>query len=528
MQRSLTLLLSQATLAAGVRSVAATRHNDRAAGGMMRAYRGRRGVLAVAVVLLIAAYAASRLYALSALPIFFDEGNYAASAMLIGRAPLHTDPFTVLTYWGVPPLFTWVAAPFTRLMTDPLLACRIAAGAVGLVGLAGVWLCGRSIGSARVALLASTLYVACPFLLLYHRMAMVDGLLTAIGAFALLAAMRLARAPNARTALVLGLCLALAVFTKITGPLLLALPVAVIAAADGAARRRAVRAVAPALLCGSAAVLALLFAPGGVSMIAVAHQHQRIAAPFLDQTLAQVSTIGQSLWLYMTPPVLLLALMGARGAWRDPAMRVLILWTASSLAPFAVIHLAFSPRYILPATVPVLLLAAQGAAALLGSAGKALAARRGAGLALLALAIILCCGQDAPLIADPARASFLPVDRQQYVSGWPAGYALARALRRAHGLAHGRPMTLVSSLQNPPGDALAVLVGREPRVRLVYRDFARLDRPGLLASPGRAVFVVVCRPTGQRISARRAGLRLAARIANGDGVGSVDLYAPSG
>jgi len=76
-------------------------------------------------------------------------------------------------------------------------------------------------------------------------------------------------------------------------------------------------------------------------------------------------------------------------------------------------------------------------------------------------------------------------------------------------------------------DDLAVLVGRDPHIHLLYRDLATLQRPTALARYPERTFIVVCRPVGQQIDARRAGLRLAIAEPNLGGVGGVYVYTPN-
>lgn len=482
-----------------------------------------------ALVVLSALYVASRLYMLLALPIFFDEAHYTLSALLIGRDPVHTNPFIEVTYWGVPPLFTWVAAPLTRLIGDPLLAGRLASAGIGAFGLVGIWKCGRAAGGRPVALIAVAFYVLCPFVLLYDRMAMVDGLLAVIGSFALLAAMRLARAPSVRAALVLGLCCAAAIFTKIFGPLDLALAGAAIIAAPVATRRQVARLAALAVLIGLGAFLVLLVAPGGQSLILVAAQQQGGSTALITRSAVQLAAIGQSYWLYLTPPVLALALAGAFYARREPQTRVLLVWAVLAWLPFIVIHL--SARYLLSGAIPLIVLAAYGTVELVKTAGKhhgpsGATVRRALASALVVLAIGACAWEDVPLIVSPAHAALVAGDRAQYIGEWPAGYALRSALADLRRLTHGQAVTLISPVQNPPADDLAVLVGRDPHIHVLYRDLADLQRPAALDRYPARTFIVVCRPVGQQIDARRAGLHLVVAEPNLGGVGGVYLYTP--
>ena len=209
---------------------------------------------------------------------------------------------------------------------------------------------------------------------------------------------------------------------------------------------------------------------------------------------------------------------------------MLHLWALVSWLPFVVIHL--SPRYLLSGAIPLIVLAARGTVAL----GRVTAQeqgrfsgtvrRIGAGVLVL-LAILACVREDVPLIAAPAHAALVQGDREQYIAGWPAGYALQRALADLRRVTHGQTVTLISPLQNPPADALAVLVGRDPHIQLLYRDLASLQHATALSRYPERTFVVVCRPTGQQIDVRRAGLRLMVAGPNSNGIGGVYLYTAS-
>ncbi|HKC72736.1 MAG TPA: hypothetical protein VKF37_00845, partial [Chloroflexota bacterium] len=75
-------------------------------------------------------------------------------------------------------------------------------------------------------------------------------------------------------------------------------------------------------------------------------------------------------------------------------------------------------------------------------------------------------------------------DRWQYMTGWPSGYALTHVVAYLHRQeAHG-PLTVISSMYNPPGDALIVLLGHDRTITLTNVDFSALRRHPLRAAPG--------------------------------------------
>jgi hypothetical protein len=144
------------------------------------------------------------------------------------------------------------------------------------------------------------------------------------------------------------------------------------------------------------------------------------------------------------------------------------------------------------------------------------------------LAVIPSVAADAALIGAPARAPYIPFDRWQYVTGWPSGYALMDVVAYLRRQERRGPIIVVSSIYNPPGDALAVLMGRDPRVTLTNRDFDTLRAQPLHAVPGRPLYVVACRPYGQRLHPDARDLRAVLRAPDGDGAGGVDVYAVIG
>lgn len=493
-----------------------------------RSWLSRRPVVLALGAALLALYAVTRLYDLRALPIFFDEADYTLSALVIGRDPLHADLFTEVVYWGVPPLFTWLAAPLTALLTDPLQGARLTAALIGLAGLPGIWLCGRAVGGTIAAWVAAFLYTICPFTVLYTRMAMVDGLLAVISCYALILTMRLLRRPARTTAYLLGLCCVVAVFTKIFGPLLLALPALAVLLASRAERRLVSRQAARAALIGLAGCAALLAAPGASSLFLVAQQQQAAKTTLLQHLTGQSGVIAQSLWLYLTPPALLLALIGLVAAWREAQVRLLALWALAATLPFVYIHL--SPRYLLVGAMPVIVLAARGVATLLARA-RGRGGQRRATLSLvlagsLALATLAICGwEDVGLIVAPLQAPLVLTDRDQYITGWPAGYALQEALQAVRRYAGGQSVTLIAAPQNPPADALAVLVANDPHIHVVFRDLATLRQAGALHGYAGRTLVVTCPPHGPGLDTSRAPFRLIYVAHNLDSPGGVYLYA---
>jgi len=572
----------------------------------------RRYQMAALTLSIMALCLLLRTLRLGALPLFFDEGVDTRAAQVVGAVPGPASLLTSLQY-GAPPLYSWLAAPLTRLLPDPLLAARLTSALIGTATALAVWTIAREISSSRAeGPLAAILYALCPFTLFYNRMALLDGLLAACGAGALYFALRLARDARGRDAIALGLCLGAAMLTKIFAVDMLLLPLLAVVAARPAQRRAVRRLALVAAALGLAPLAALLLTPQGGGLLSATHAHAHAAGSVAATVGQQLATWGSALWLYLTPPVLLLALLGLWSIRRQRAALVIGPWALLGGLPPVLVPGAFlAPRYFLYSAVPILVLAAYGLVALVaaivafprlgaednrgpredhvppGTAGVSPACHHGrtrcwtgvssprpwagetpavpggtglsrtrpwagetpavpGGTSLLlvrpsrriAAAILLMLGAglavipsvqaDAALIGAPARAPYIPFDRWQYVTGWPSGYALMDVvtyLRRQE--RHG-PITVVSSIYNPPGDALAVLLGHDPRVTLTNRDFDTLRAQPLRATPGRPIYVIACHPYGQQVHPDIRDLRAVLRAPDGDGAGGVDVYAVIG
>ena len=125
---------------------------------------------------------------------------------------------------------------------------------------------------------------------------------------------------------------------------------------------------------------------------------------------------------------------------------------------------------------------------------------------------------------QPVTRSLIAFDHWQYVTGWPSGYALMPVVAYLHRQAAHGPITVISSMYNPPGDALIVLLGHDRTITLTNVDFSALRQHPLRAAPGHRVFLIACRPYGQRLHVDPHLLRLRLTVHNADGVGGVDVY----
>lgn len=120
----------------------------------------------------------THLFALTLLPVFADESIYIRWAQLIMDEPARYAFFALND--GKTPLFIWMLVPFQYLFADPLFAGRFVAVLGGVVQLiASVWLTQLLGGKKTAQWITAGLVTFLPFWFLHHRLALMDGWLTA-------------------------------------------------------------------------------------------------------------------------------------------------------------------------------------------------------------------------------------------------------------------------------------------------------------------------------------------------------------
>jgi Dolichyl-phosphate-mannose-protein mannosyltransferase len=422
------------------------------------------GPLAGGRLLLFASYFASRLFALLALPVFLDETLHARWAREIaeGRRPLG-KPWE----WGRA-LTIWMGALVTPFSTDLLWANRALSVAAGALALWATVEAGRRLYDDKVGLLAGFFYVVCPFTLFYDRMALADAALTTCAALVLLASVRAAQEGSVTQGVLAGLALVAGVLTKAPGVMLFGIPLATALLLGGG--RKTWRAVGVAYLVGAppaAYALWRFFGTRNVErMVDIATENP--AGP-LGRLAANLVDAAGWLWTYWTGPLVVLGALGLVAAVRFRDRRGWLVFALAVLPvlAFAVLLSRWLPRYLLFTSVPFFLLAAYGFSELVRRVPRTAAA------VVLLLAVLPCLRFDYDLLRDPARARFVPIDRDQYVTSWTSGYGTRDTItlvrdelgRHPAGITVVTHVNRFRTLRATPL-ALSIAFAREPRVRL--------------------------------------------------------------
>jgi hypothetical protein len=391
------------------------------------------------------------------LPIYYDE------ALHIERAQRTLTEHTLLMGTeGGKYLQIWLLALALPIAEDPLLVARLLSATAGLLAGIGCYLLALQLYARKdTALVAACLYATSPYLLFFDRMGMADGLLSALAVWSLLLSLIAMREQSWWPTLALGLCLGLSVATKLTGVLFLAFP---ILAVWFWWSERPSRPLLTRLLLAW-----LLAAPWLLpSLLDFSHQYApslerswlnsaEKGIPHLTRLSYNLNAIATTLWTYVTPLILALALiemirnLRRRAPIWVPLGKATWLLTLAAFITLAFFLLTsgvdkFYSRYILPAFPFLLILAGRRLVALanwfpvwvpsrLGPFGMGsdrvrqptTALRSTALVGLMLLVSLPVLRFDYLLLTDPSRVPWLPRERALFVDGPLAGYGVIDA-----------------------------------------------------------------------------------------------------
>jgi 4-amino-4-deoxy-L-arabinose transferase-like glycosyltransferase len=389
---------------------------------------------------LILIFFTTRLVNLTILPIFADEAIYVRWSQIMRNEP--TLRFLPLSD-GKTPLFMWVLIPLLKFFQDPLIAGRLISILSGFGTLVGIFVLARYLRGARVALLASFLYIISPYMLFFDRMALVDSFLNFWGVWSLFLAILLVRTLRLDVAMFLGFVLAGSVLTKPSGWFFLyLLPLTLIlfdfsAKGGSASGRKKLITLRLAKLVGLWAVSAL-FAFLGYNALRLGPNFQMIAARNRDYVFSLQEVLTHPWdpfkariveffgWFgtLFTWPIFLIALAGIVFAIfkKQRELIFIFLW---ALLPFLVqaeIAKDISARYLIFSATPLLFLAANFCDQIFDFGKKKF------GRVLTPIILILISILPAififQLLSNPQKAPLPRKERSGYLEEWTSGYGL--------------------------------------------------------------------------------------------------------
>jgi len=403
-------------------------------------------------------------------------------------------------------LHVWLCSFVVPFAANPLWAARAVSVLGGAMALYACFHIAARLYSQKAAFVAAALYVICPFTLFYDRIALPDSLVSAFAALTLLWSIALVQDNRCWYAWLLGISMTAAILCKIPGLLTLPIPILTVLLLAKAHRQRLAQHLALSY-CITVALTALPV----IRIILTTHEYEKSivgenAAMLVTQFAANIRAIYGWLWFYWTPPVLILGMLGLVFAMLKLKRETLLLVVASLLPilAFTAGSRILFPRYLLLATVPILVLAGAIAAWIgdylcLSKRSQWLLRSHRFSILFLMIVGLFAWRVDWLLLANPALAPLPPIERFQYMEDWPSWYGFAEAADYLCGIARSTKSGIIVVHHEFTGTTnfgLAVLLMREKRIafrQLSIRAGSEITK--LIAwSQVKPAFVVLNRP----------------------------------
>lgn len=377
---------------------------------------------------LLSVYVVTRIYNLTALPIFTDEAIYIRWSQIGSRDA--SWRFISLTD-GKQPLFTWIMMVFLRFTPDPLAAGRLVSVFAGTGTLVGIMLLSYELFRRKgLSLVSGFLYVFSPFALVYDRMALYDSLTAALYVWSLYLAVRLIRSLRLDVALLLGMTIGVGMLNKTIGFLSLYLMPTSFFLFDFRIRNRFQRFSLWVLYFGVVAILSLaMYSILRLSplfhMISLKDNvfvytiREWLSHPFLV-LLGNLNGLFDWLRGYLTVPLFFAAFVPLIRFWHAPREKVLLYaWWLLPFLALALFGKVLYPRFILFMAMPLLILSGYSIFWLYTRYGKSLFT-----LGCLVVITFPSLYADYFIVTNPLYAPIPQSDRGQFIDDWPSGWGV--------------------------------------------------------------------------------------------------------
>jgi 4-amino-4-deoxy-L-arabinose transferase-like glycosyltransferase len=485
--------------------------------------------LAAAGVILLGFFI--REFWITTFPLFADEVTHIQRARLV----LAGDVFVGLSQqkW----LHPVVIAALRPTGPETVFVARIVSALAAMLTLAGIVALGRMLfgrSGALIGLLAALIYAVLPMAVFHERQALADPLMVSLLTLVTVLTVRLAARPRVLVAALLGLLLAASYLTKALALPFLALPFAgaLILPRRWGDRGRAL-AWAAASAIAAVAVVVVVMQIAALSGPSIAETHQVSGGNTLLSSLSDPWTQIQlrrnahdaveALALYFGFAVVGLAALIPVWIALGREVRAILFLSVPGIAFMAVPLIVepvtgrgyMPPRYLLPNTPGIVLLAAASLILLLGAfrASRPRAAAI-AGLLIAAEILLPSLTFDYTLIRVPRLTPFTAVDEDQYFNliNAAGGQAIAQFLLDEWEDGGRQPLYVVGP--NPEIEIVSVYLG--PRVG-VFDSTTLVDaatihqRISAAVDAGQPVFVLCygeepeSQPCAAHLDTERAG-----------------------
>jgi hypothetical protein len=438
------------------------------------------------LLLLLFVYFLTRLYNLTLLPIFLDEAGHIGWSLDVWRGD--TILQTLRTSLSVTKfLHMLLMSTVTTWADDLLWAGRIFSVFGGAVSLLCCYSIGKRLYDGGTGIISTCLYLASPFGLFYERMAVPEALLCAGSAVVLWSSIALVHQNLRRYRFILGITLGLSPLLKITGVLFFLTPLLVWLFLG---QPRKIRTFWSLFYLSYAYALCVLVPIYIFAYFLLGPQHflelvfVMLVSPKHFNTAEFILGRGKNFvegaqWLsgYLTTPVMVMGLVGLVLAIVKREKKALLLG-ALSLIFFCLLVLVaqiWFPRYLLFTVFPFFILVGVTichSASVLSSlpvlSRISITAIAGVTVILLSIPALRI---DYYLLTSPPMASLLPIERSQYIEGWPSGYGVRESFQffQKEAALSPRGITVVTAEFGGNSHlSLNLMVRRGPKIDLNY------------------------------------------------------------
>lgn len=374
-------------------------------------------------------YFLTRFVNLTNLPIFADEAIYIRWAQVMRSEPsLRFLPLSD----GKQPLFMWLVIPGLKLFSDPLWAGRVVSVMCGLFGLYGICLFSWLLFKDRtLTLFSGLLYLISPFIFFFNRMALPDNQLMVTFIWALNFFILSVKTLRLDAAMIAGMVVGAAWLTKSPAVMLFILIPSTLLLFNFEKKGLAVRT--GKLLGFWLIVVAFGFAIYNIlrlgpefHMIATRNKDYifsiaEILKHPLNPLIGNLISAVNWFWVWLTPPIFLLSLLGAIILFlkKQKETVFLLIWLLIPLLAQSTIAKVYTARYIL-FLVPFILITSAGGVNYLFTNLKSKVITT----LLLVLILFLPVYESLWLIVDPGRSWMPKNERQGYLEMWTAGHGI--------------------------------------------------------------------------------------------------------
>lgn len=382
--------------------------------------------------LVVIGYFFSRLTNLTTIPVFADEAIYIRwSQVMRAESTLRFLPLSD----GKQPFFMWLTIPFLKIIKDPLVAGRMVSVSSGLGTLIGVFVLSYLLfKKLNLSLFTSILYLICPFIFFFDRMALVDGLLSFFGVWSLVFGILLVRLIHLDLAMISGIILGLGLITKSPAIFFSLLLPTTIIFLNFSKKGREFRLGKLIIYYG----VVYLFAFSIYNLLRLGPEFHLISLRNKDYvySLSEImkhpfnpllGNFRQAIswfWIWTTPLIFITGILGIVVSLRKhfrPAL-FLFLWLTVPLIAQSLVAKVFTARYIL-FTVPFFLIFSAYFIEFIFNSLK----NKVVTIGILVLIFLLPVYQELLLVLAPALAWLPKGERNGYLEMWTAGYGIKEA-----------------------------------------------------------------------------------------------------